>query len=49
MVFGPEINDQTYDICKADILIKGTNTNNIKNGDTLSEDKFEVNKYYYIL
>ncbi|MGN9119937.1 type I restriction-modification system subunit M [Turicibacter bilis] len=47
--FGQEINDQTYAICKADILIKGGDANNIKNGNTLSDDQFPEEKFDYIL
>jgi len=47
--FGQEINDQTYAICKADILIKGGNADNIKNGNTLSDDQFKEDKFDYIL
>lgn len=49
IAFGQEINDQTYAICKADMLIKGENDNNIKNGNTLSDDQFKEDKYDYIL
>ena len=49
IAFGQEINDQTYAICKADMLIKGGNADNIKNGNTLSNDLFEEDKYDYIL
>lgn len=49
IAFGQEINDQTFAICKADMLIKGENANNIKNGNTLSEDQFKDDKYDYIL
>lgn len=49
IAFGQEINDQTYAICKADMLIKGDNANNIKNGNTLSDDKFKEDKFDYIL
>ncbi|MBY6836774.1 SAM-dependent DNA methyltransferase [Clostridium botulinum] len=49
IAFGQEINDQTYAICKADMLIKGENANNIKNGNTLSDDQFKEDKYDYIL
>lgn len=49
IAFGQEINDQTYAICKADMLIKGENANNIKNGNTLSDDQFEEDKFDYIL
>lgn len=47
--FGQEINDQTYAICKADMLIKGENADQIKNGNTLSDDKFKDDKFDYIL
>lgn len=47
--FGQEINDQTYAICKADILIKGANADYIKNGNTLSDDRFKQEKFDYIL
>lgn len=47
--FGQEINDQTYAICKADMLIKGENADKIKNGNTLSDDKFKDDKFDYIL
>lgn len=47
--FGQEINDQTYAICKADMLIKGGNADNIKNGNTLSGDEFKEDRFDYIL
>lgn len=40
-LFGQEINPETYAIAKADMLIKGGNANNMKLGDTLSDDKFK--------
>ncbi|MGF9992359.1 class I SAM-dependent DNA methyltransferase [Bacillus mycoides] len=47
--FGQEINDQTFAICKGDILIKGGNADNIKNGNTLSDDQFPNDSFDYIL
>jgi type I restriction enzyme M protein len=49
LCFGQEINDQTYAICKADILIKGQNADYIKNDNTLSSDQFKDNKFDYII
>ncbi len=49
MVFGQELNDQTFAICKADMLIKGNNADFIKDGNTLSDDRFEGQKFDYIL
>ena len=47
--FGQEINDQTFAICKADMLIKGNNADYIKDGNTLSDDQFVGNSFDYIL
>lgn len=47
--FGQEINDQTFAICKADMLIKGNNADFIKDGNTLSEDQFSGQTFDYIL
>lgn len=49
MPFGQEINDQTFAICKADMLIKGNDANFIKDGNTLSDDQFEGQTFDYIL
>ena len=49
MSFGQEINDQTFAICKADMLIKGNNADFIKNGNTLSDDRFEGQTFDYII
>lgn len=47
--FGQELNDQTFAICKADMLIKGNNADFIKDGNTLSDDQFEGQTFDYIL
>jgi len=39
-LYGKEINDETYAICKSDMMIKGNNPQNIKVGSTLSTDEF---------
>lgn len=49
MAFGQEINDQTFAICKADMLIKGNNAEFIKSGNTLSDDQFEGQMFDYII
>ncbi|MDE0582009.1 type I restriction-modification system subunit M [Planococcus sp. A6] len=38
--FGQEINPQTYAIAKADMIIKGGNPDNMKMGNTLTNDHF---------
>lgn len=47
--FGQELNDQTFAICKADMLIKGNNADFIKDGNTLSDDQFEGQTFDYII
>ena len=47
--FGQEINDETFAICKADMLIKGNDANNIRSGNTLSDDNFKGEKFDYVL
>lgn len=49
MSFGQELNDQTFAICKADMLIKGNNADFVKDGNTLSDDQFEGQKFDYII
>lgn len=49
MSFGQEINDQTFAICKADMLIKDNNADFIKDGNTLSDDQFEGQTFDYII
>jgi type I restriction enzyme M protein len=39
-LYGQEINDQSYAICKSDMIAKGQDASNIKLGDTLAEDLF---------
>lgn len=39
--FGQEFNPSTYAIAKADMMIRGGDPNNMRFGDTLSEDKFK--------
>lgn len=46
---GQEINDETFAICKADMLIKGDNAEQIKDGNTLSNDLFPGQHFDYII
>jgi type I restriction enzyme M protein len=47
--FGQEINPSTYAIAKADMLIRGGNPDNMRFGDTLSDDKFPSFHFDYII
>jgi type I restriction enzyme M protein len=48
-MFGQELNDESYAICKADMLIKGQDVGNIVAGNTLSEDGHMGRKFDYML
>ena len=49
VTFGQELNGESYAICKADMMIKGQAVENIKHGNTLSDDQLEDNKFDYML
>lgn len=48
-MFGQELNDESYAICKADMLIKGQDVANIIAGNTLSDDGHPHRKFDYML
>lgn len=48
-VFGQELNPETFAIAKADMLIRGGNSENMRQGNTLSDDKFSGFKFDYII
>ena len=47
--FGQEFNPSTFAIAKADMMIRGGDPNNMRFGDTLSEDQFEGYQFQYII
>ncbi|PZO32682.1 MAG: restriction endonuclease subunit M, partial [Betaproteobacteria bacterium] len=49
VVYGQELNPDTYAICKADMLIKGQDIANIICGNTLSEDGLPDKKFDYMM
>jgi len=48
-MFGQELNDESYAICKADMLIKGQDVANIVAGNTLSDDGHGSRRFDYML
>lgn len=48
-LYGQELNDESYAICKADMLIKGQDVANIVAGNTLSDDGHGGRKFDYML
>jgi len=48
-LYGKEINDETYAICKSDMMIKGNDPENIRVGSTLSTDEFAGTTFDFML
>jgi type I restriction enzyme M protein len=48
-LFGQEINPESYAICKSDMLIKGHKAENIKFGNTLTQDGLDGVQFDYML
>jgi type I restriction enzyme M protein len=48
-LYGKEINDETYAICKSDMMIKGNDPANIRVGSTLSTDEFAGKQFNFML
>ena len=48
-LYGKEINDETYAICRSDMMIKGNNPENIRVGSTLSTDEFSASRFDFML
>lgn len=49
VVFGQELNDESFAICKSDMMIKGQNPANIARGNSFSEDGHVGKKFDYML
>ncbi len=49
VMVGQELNDESYAICKADMLIKGQDVSQIKPGDTLASDGHSGETFDYML
>jgi type I restriction enzyme M protein len=47
--FAQELNDESYAVCKADMLMKGQDVNNVVQGNTLSDDKFPDKQFDWML
>jgi type I restriction enzyme M protein len=48
-LFGQDFNDESWAVCKSDMLIKGENADNIKLGDTLKDDQHAGAQFDYML
>jgi type I restriction enzyme M protein len=48
-IYGQELREKTYAICKADALMKGDNASRIKQGNTLSNDQLIGHQFNFML
>ena len=48
-LLGQELNAQTYAICKSDMLITGEDPDNIRLGSSLSDDRFQGQRFDYMI
>ena len=48
-VFGQELNDETYAICRSDMMIKGQDASHIIWGNSFTEDGLSDRKFDYVL
>ncbi len=48
-VFGQELNDETWAIAQSDLMMQDTDTGQMRNGNTLTQDAFPTDKFDYIL
>lgn len=48
-LYGQELNPKSYAVCYSDMLLKGENPTNIKEGNTLVDDKLEDYKFDFML
>lgn len=48
-LYGQELNPESYAICKADMMIKGQNPGNIKQGNSFTQDGLPNEKFHYML
>lgn len=49
VMYGQELNEQTYAIAKSDVLIMGENAENVRQGNSFTQDKFKGQHFTYML
>ena len=47
--YGQELNEQSYAIAKSEALVSGENADNIKLGNSFTQDRFPSNRFNYIM
>jgi type I restriction enzyme M protein len=47
--FGQELNEQSYAIAKSEALISGSDAQNVRHGNSFSEDQFQGKHFHYMM
>jgi type I restriction enzyme M protein len=48
-LFGQELNGESYAICKSEMILKGQKPDNIKHGNSFTQDQLEDSRFDYML
>lgn len=49
VTYGQELNEQSYAIAKSEALVSGENADNIKLGNSFTQDQFATKRFHYIM
>ena len=49
VTYGQELNEQSYAIAKSEALVSGENADNIKLGNSFTQDQFVTKRFHYIM
>jgi len=48
-VFGQELNDESFAMCRSDLMLKGQTSTNVQQGNSFSQDRFTGRRFDYLL
>jgi type I restriction enzyme M protein len=48
-VFGQELNDESFAMCRSDLMLKGQTSTNVQQGNSFSQDRFVGKRFDYLL
>jgi type I restriction enzyme M protein len=48
-VFGQELNDESFAMCRSDLMLKGQRSTNVQPGNSFSQDRFVGERFDYLL
>lgn len=48
-VYGQELNDESFAMCRSDLMLKGQRSENVQSGNSFSQDRFVGRRFDYLL